>query len=89
MPELSGEADITAEIAAGEPYTYTASFYSRCSACTDPVCGEYFHLAVGIYDTMCDFPCYFEWIYMSEEMYQVGGDPIVIGPVDLVLNLAQ
>ncbi len=87
MPPLMGESDQSAELVPGEPYTTISTYQNRCSVCEGLPCGNYFYMAVQIYQTELSFPVAGEWIYMSEETYQVGGDRIVIEvPVDMVPN---
>lgn len=89
MPPLMGEADQDATLIPGKPYTYKAAFHNRCSTCRELPCCQFYYLAINIYEHEISFPTAGEWIYMSEELYQVGGDPIVIGPVDLVPGLVE
>ena len=89
MPELMGESDTSADLTPGEPYAYVGSFHNRASAVQDEVCGQYFHLAIQIYEQEGSFPTGGEWIHMTEAQYQVGGDVIVLDDADMINNVTD
>jgi hypothetical protein len=77
-PKAMGYSDKEALLIPGETYTYVTTFVDRASSTEFEICGEYFYITVGIYYYQPSFPVAGEWAFMSEAMYQMGGDDDIV-----------
>lgn len=77
-PKAMGYSDKEALLIPGETYTYETTFIDRASSTEFEICGEYFYITIGIYYYPPSFPVAGEWAFMSEAMYQMGGDEDIV-----------